>query len=118
VPIDTDKIVTLRKTLKLSQGSSGKEGRTVQSAALVQHRNGHAALITVPTLEKVAKALGVSARDLLKDGVVERGAVGVHTVFRGPISRIVARPTFSNSSGRWAALALIWLARALPPSFC
>jgi transcriptional regulator with XRE-family HTH domain len=66
VPIDTDKIETLRKTLKLTQaeaaGKAGLSGAQHWCKIVRGKQNG----ISVTTLEKIAKALGVKAKDLLK----------------------------------------------------
>jgi transcriptional regulator with XRE-family HTH domain len=66
VPIDIRKIASLRTEMKLSQ----KDAAILAGLSSQQHwanieRGKHG--VTVRTLEKIAKALGVTARHLLKD---------------------------------------------------
>jgi len=66
VMIDTDKIKKLREKLELSQSQAaekaGLNGRQDWSSVETGRRPG----ITLTTLDKMAKALGVKAKDLLK----------------------------------------------------
>ncbi len=65
IPIDTDKIRRLRESLGLTQAEAARRaGIPFQNWNDVEH--GRRPNLTVATLERIAAALGVKARDLLK----------------------------------------------------
>jgi transcriptional regulator with XRE-family HTH domain len=68
--IDTAKIERLRKKLKLSQAAAavkgGLGGGKQQWGDIVKGRTGGVRGVSMRTVEKVAVALGVKAKDLLK----------------------------------------------------
>lgn len=68
--IDTKKIEKLRLAAGLSQAVAAKKGGLgggrQQWSDVVNRRAGKARGVSMPTIEKIAKALGVKAKDLLK----------------------------------------------------
>lgn len=66
VPIDNAKIRRLREELKLSQTEAAKRAGLPSHARWSKIETGTVKNITIETLERIAKVLGVKARDLLK----------------------------------------------------
>ena len=66
IPLDTTKIREKRERLGLTQDAAAKLAGLVRAQAWNDIENGRRANLTIETLERVAKALGVKARDLLK----------------------------------------------------
>jgi DNA-binding XRE family transcriptional regulator len=66
IPIDTAKIKRLRETLDLSMEEAAKRAGLPGRQRWYHIESGKLTNITIETLERVAKALGVKAKDLLK----------------------------------------------------
>ena len=66
IPLDTDKIRKLRRALKLTQAEAAERAGLTGLQTWSDIENGRRANLTIETLERIAKALGVRAADLLK----------------------------------------------------
>ena len=66
MPLDTEKIEAVRKKLRLTQEGAAKKAGLAGRQHWNNIVNGNQGGITLTTLEKIAKALKVKARDLLK----------------------------------------------------
>jgi transcriptional regulator with XRE-family HTH domain len=66
IPLDAAKIRQLREALGLSQVQAAKLAGLPSSQVWSDIERGRRKNLTIESLERVAKALGVSARDLLK----------------------------------------------------
>jgi transcriptional regulator with XRE-family HTH domain len=64
--LDTDKVRTLREKLGLTQEQAAKKAGFNSKQHWNKIEAGRAGAITLDTLDQVAKALGVKAKDLLK----------------------------------------------------
>lgn len=66
MPFDKDKMRTLREKLGLSQGDAAKKAGMANQAAWQQIESGARSNPTIDTIDRIAKTLGVNAKDLLK----------------------------------------------------
>jgi len=66
VPLDHEKIKTLRKKLKLTQAEAAALAGINSRARWNDIERGRDANLTIAVLERIARALGVSAKELLK----------------------------------------------------
>lgn len=66
IPIDANKIKSLRTSLGLSQVQAAKLARLSSSQIWSDVEKGRRSNLTIETLDRIAAALGVKAKDLLK----------------------------------------------------
>jgi transcriptional regulator with XRE-family HTH domain len=66
IPLDTAKIRQLREALKLTQEQAAKRAGLSSRQKWNDIESGRQTNLTIELLERVARALGVSAKDLLK----------------------------------------------------
>ena len=66
IGLDANKIRELRKALDMNQRDAAKRAGLPGPQFWSDMENGRRANLTIETLERVAKVLGVHARDLLK----------------------------------------------------
>lgn len=66
IPIDTAKIKELREGLGLSMAEAARRAKLPSRGRWWQIESGDLENVTVVTLERIAAALGVKAKDLLK----------------------------------------------------
>jgi transcriptional regulator with XRE-family HTH domain len=66
MPIDTDKIRRLRESLDLTMEAAARRARLHDRQTWYQVETGRRKNLTIETLDRIAAALGVKAKDLLK----------------------------------------------------
>ena len=66
IPLNTDKIRKLRLAAKLTQAEAAERAGLKGKQKWSDLENGRRSNLTIETLERIAKALGVRAADLLK----------------------------------------------------
>jgi len=66
IPLDTDKIRRLRVAAKLTQAEAAERAELTGKQTWSDIENGRRSNVTIEVLDRIAKALGVRAADLLK----------------------------------------------------
>lgn len=66
IPLDTKRIRELRVTLKLTQAQAAQRAGLTGLQTWSDIENGRRRNLTIETLDRIAAALGVKAKDLLK----------------------------------------------------